>query len=875
MLKTSLSGAKFLRSSARTLIFSALATGGMVGQAMAQDVHFQYNGAGVTKSSTEWGVDTAWPSQDNVRQTIFHMGVDQIDLVRVNYFMDEPLDANGNIGPNSRAQIDWQMQLYAMSGGNKPLAITPASESGTDPSYLDANGNGIPAKWLAVMEATARYINKPIAEVEVFNEPDYWAGYGTTDTLRQIILLAKASNTFKNSRFVGASTLCSCSAQGWFDPVSDILDYGSTHQLAKWWGSGADNYINFYQHVQSVGKIAYNPEIHSMAEVLYNAEYGVIGGIWWGDALLPRGKVANAVQGKRLGYAENRPNESAAAVYRSTDGKVYGFAGSFERTGPHSSYRFISDDQDVYFNGIGPLREFSMATWADQQGGFFNIEATPGVPALDGSRWKIVNRATGKVIEVAAGGTADGDNVRTGTDANANYQKWDISRDRSGYIHILNTNSLKSLDDYGWSLVAGANIAQWAFGGGLNQSWHLQPTGDGYFYILNGHSNLYMQADASTANLQQENFNGGQLQQWSFVNVDPAVGGTEVAHYKFDGNATSATGSNNGTAYGSPAYGSGKIGQAITMDGVDDYVKLPNGVAGSKDISIATWVYWKGGNANQRIFDFGMPANNSNPVSYLFLTPSGNNGLMHFGITNAGYSEEQTLETSALPVNQWVHVALTLRGNTVKLYLNGVLKSAGQIYMDPTDVLTSGTQNNYIGKSQWTWDPAFNGNIDAFHIYNYGLSAAEVNALVAAGNVVLTSLNDSFEGDFSNWDQTGWDINSAQYVSGSKSAHAGSGAGNLTTKDINATGKSSIHVQFWYRPSKISASTGVNLQAFDGTNWVTLANLGSGSNNSWNYYQTDITSAQYLNGQFKVRVTGGNMKGTSAVYLDDFVVQPN
>ena len=42
---------------------------------------------------------------------------------------------------------------------------------------------------------------------------------------------------------------------------------------------------------------------------------------------------------------------------------------------------------------------------------------------------------------------------------------------------------------------------------------------------------------------------------------------------------------------------------------------------------------------------------------------------------------------------------------------------------------------NYIGKSQFSADPLFNGLIDEFRVYNRALSADEINAVYKASNM--------------------------------------------------------------------------------------------------------------------------------------------
>ncbi len=175
-----------------------------------------------------------------------------------------------------------------------------------------------------------------------------------------------------------------------------------------------------------------------------------------------------------------------------------------------------------------------------------------------------------------------------------------------------------------------------------------------------------------------------------------------------------------GTATGSPVYGTGRIGRGLLFDGVDDLVTLPAGVADSQDITIAAWVYWNGGSANQRVFDFG---NNTN--QYLYLTPSSGANL-RFAIKNGG--AEQALVTTIMPTAQWVHVAVTLSGDTGRLYVNGVLVATNAaMTLNPSDIRPT---QNFIGDSQYAADPLFNGRIDDFRVYNYALSASDLSALV-------------------------------------------------------------------------------------------------------------------------------------------------
>jgi hypothetical protein len=196
-----------------------------------------------------------------------------------------------------------------------------------------------------------------------------------------------------------------------------------------------------------------------------------------------------------------------------------------------------------------------------------------------------------------------------------------------------------------------------------------------------------------------------------------------VARYEFNGNALSSVGTLHGTTTGAPVYTTGHLGlpdQAIDLDGVDDLITLPAGVANSDDITIATWVNWDGGANWQRIYDFG-----NGSSQYLFLTPSSGSGTLRFAIKNGG--TEQVLDTAALPAGQWRQVVVTLSGNIGRLYVNGAQAMAsGTMTINPSDFNPT---VNYIGDSQFASDPLFNGRVGGLYVYNFALTPAQVASL--------------------------------------------------------------------------------------------------------------------------------------------------
>ncbi|SFV11189.1 LamG-like jellyroll fold domain-containing protein [Pseudoduganella namucuonensis] len=175
-----------------------------------------------------------------------------------------------------------------------------------------------------------------------------------------------------------------------------------------------------------------------------------------------------------------------------------------------------------------------------------------------------------------------------------------------------------------------------------------------------------------------------------------------------------------------PVWTAGKRGNAIALDGVDDHVALPAGVAADlSDFTIAAWVYWNGGRNWERVFDFG-----SGTSHYMFLTPRAYRGGVRFAIATNGGVGEQTVGSSApLPAGQWVHVAVTLSGATGTLYVNGAAVGTNTA-MTHAPRRIGATSRNWIGRSQYP-DPYFKGMVDDFRIYSGALSAEEIAALMA------------------------------------------------------------------------------------------------------------------------------------------------
>ena len=211
--------------------------------AVAQNtVYFSTTDAGQTKSIAQWGVEVVDDSSDNMRQSIANMAHNNIDVIATNFFVDQPLQANGQIATSDQAQLNTQLSIAAMAG-NKPLIMGP-NVGDTDSSYLNGTGQVSTTQWVNVLDATKNFMNSQgwtVSGVMPFNEPDYWSGQGTPQNLHDIMALLQTDPNYQGVSLIGASTLDSDNAQTWYNAISGVATYGSTHVL----GGSATSYEDF------------------------------------------------------------------------------------------------------------------------------------------------------------------------------------------------------------------------------------------------------------------------------------------------------------------------------------------------------------------------------------------------------------------------------------------------------------------------------------------------------------------------------------------------------------------------------------------------------------------------------------------------------
>jgi hypothetical protein len=140
----------------------------------------------------------------------------------------------------------------------------------------------------------------------------------------------------------------------------------------------------------------------------------------------------------------------------------------------------------------------------------------------ENGEFKLVNRNSGKYLEIASALTTDGAGADQRADTDNPAQIWKISpTSTSGYFTIVNKNSSKLLEIPSGSTANGTQAGQRSNTGSTTQHWSFTPTDTGYYKIPNRNSGklleIYANSTADGAIADQWSDTGYPCQQWTLV----------------------------------------------------------------------------------------------------------------------------------------------------------------------------------------------------------------------------------------------------------------------------------------------------------------------------------------------------------------------
>ncbi len=263
----------------------------------------------------------------------------------------------------------------------------------------------------------------------------------------------------------------------------------------------------------------------------------------------------------------------------------------------------------------------------------------------------------------------------------------------------------------GGSYIIDASVVGNSFGGDVSGGSYKLTSSGGESIIGQGSGGSYKLDSGYVAQLQ----NSIQL------TVQP--GGLKF-YYSMDepsGSAVRDTSFNNanGLTVGSPTWGAGKVGGAVTLNGSSQYVTGQD-VDSATTITVGAWVNPSASQTSKVISKASTTTDNQGVIQLAANVPS-------FKLTVGG--SEYTASGSALSNSTWTYLAGTYDGSNVRLYVNGAQANAtpatGAIATNAF-VWTAGRDANAAGNY-------FNGSIDEVKVFSRALSANEIKAEYDAG----------------------------------------------------------------------------------------------------------------------------------------------
>jgi hypothetical protein len=220
--------------------------------------------------------------------------------------------------------------------------------------------------------------------------------------------------------------------------------------------------------------------------------------------------------------------------------------------------------------------------------------------------------------------------------------------------------------------------------------------------------------------------------------------GSLIHRYSFDASpdesvVIDSVGGLHGALVGA-TYGTGEAAGTVLLAGkaTNQYVDLPNHLLdGLHDVTFEAWVIWAGGDPWQRIFDFGEDdtgvdgSRSGQPRSYVFLACI---SRPRFAFRPPPVQSAEIVITgpTAFPTGSLTHVAVAIdeTAQLATLFVDGVESASTRFLGKLSDVYDV---NNWLGRSQYIADAAFEGSFSEFRIYDRALSASELAASFDAG----------------------------------------------------------------------------------------------------------------------------------------------
>lgn len=309
-----------------------------------------------------------------------------------------------------------------------------------------------------------------------------------------------------------------------------------------------------------------------------------------------------------------------------------------------------------------------------------------------------------------------------------------------------------------------------------------------------------------------------------------------VAWYPGENSATDIRGGNDGTMQNGAAFAPGRVGQAFSFDGSNDYISIPKTPAlnfGTGDFSVEFWVkfnntaslggmvsgdnFGAAGDYNGWLFN-----NDFSSGGMGWMTRKASVGATHARFAAGNFSN-----------GTWYHLAGVRSGRTLSFYVNGTLVSSGT---EGSAIDVSNPYEIRIGSLSLGSPQNFPGMIDELALYSRALSPSEVASVAGAGKCKPSAVTSPsgqtawWPGDGNAFDITG-NGNNGTLQSGATFAVSKAGQGfsfdALTSPSITVPDSPSLDM--------VSAGTIESWIYLDNVNGGTIISKGRSDTNQASY----------------------------------------
>lgn len=271
--------------------------------------------------------------------------------------------------------------------------------------------------------------------------------------------------------------------------------------------------------------------------------------------------------------------------------------------------------------------------------------------------------------------------------------------------------------------------------GGWTATWYAKLPASGSYTLVGATTPVphaassYTSVGVAASSTHPTSGTGGTVESFKLTALAPSA--TElVHHWKLDGDAIDSVGTANGTAQGGAGYATGRFGQAVSLDGVNDFISTAtagNAIIPASDYTLMAWVNWDGANGNRGYIAGGQNSGTSGETFTMGKAADGSDRILFLNLLPTGGQGNSITESPAASISTgtWHHVAYTVHStNGTTLYLDGL-----PVGTNPTRTThTSSTTVFNIGNNPQTGSPnPFDGRIDDVAVFSGVLNATQIN----------------------------------------------------------------------------------------------------------------------------------------------------